>query len=169
MKIRKIRQNLNFVIWKKVLSNCMWPPKIKIEIERSCFFYWTTTDKLKFTDGSGVQWRFGSGEIVIFRQGGGRNHHPMSENRNFAGTKPPLDLKPVCIFKFVRCGPVEKTENLVLPWCYLDLALYRALPFQVFKFGQDQVSNSWYIPDMDKCRQDKCCLDNCHRDSWNLF
>ena len=25
------------------------------------------------------------------------------------------------------------------------------------------------IPDIDKCRQDKCCLDKCYHDSWNLF
>ena len=37
------------------------------------------------------------------------------------------------------------------------------------KFGQNWVSNSWDIPDMDKCCQDKCCLDKCHCDSWNLF
>ena len=34
------------------------------------------------------------------------------------------------------------------------------------KFGQNWVSNSWNIPDMDKCVQDKCCLDKCHCDSW---
>ena len=37
------------------------------QIERSGFFYWTTTDKLEFTDWSEVQRRFGSGEIAIFR------------------------------------------------------------------------------------------------------
>ena len=31
-------------------------------------------------------------------------------------------------------------------------------------FGQNRVSNSWDIPDMDKC-----CLDKCQCDSWNLF
>ena len=37
-------------------------------------------------------------------------------------------------------------------------------------FGKNGVSNSWYIPDMDKCCQDKCCLDKCHHHvSWNLF
>ena len=39
----------------------------------------------------------------------------------------------------------------------------------LLKFGQNRVSNSWDIPDMDKCRHDKCCLDKCHCDSWNLF
>ena len=37
------------------------------------------------------------------------------------------------------------------------------------KFGQKQVTNSWYIPDMDKRRQDKCRLNKCPHDSWNLF
>ena len=36
------------------------------------------------------------------------NYHPLLENRDFSGTEPPLDLRPVCKFKFVRCGPVEK-------------------------------------------------------------
>ena len=35
------------------------------------------------------------------------------------------------------------------------------------KFGQNRVSNSWDIPDMDKCRLDKCRLDKCHRDSYD--
>ena len=38
------------------------------KIERFVFFYWTTTDKLGFTDLSEVQKRFGTGEIVISRQ-----------------------------------------------------------------------------------------------------
>ena len=37
------------------------------------------------------------------------------------------------------------------------------------KFGQNGVSSSWDIPDMDKCRCDKCCLDKYYCDSWNLF
>ena len=37
------------------------------------------------------------------------------------------------------------------------------------KFHQNWVSNSWNIPDMDKCHLDKCCLDKCHRYSWKLF
>ena len=37
------------------------------------------------------------------------------------------------------------------------------------KFNQNQVSNIWDIPDMDKCHLDKWCLDICHADSWNLF
>ena len=30
------------------------------------------------------------------------------ENRDFSGTKPPLDLRPVCKFEFVRFGPVKE-------------------------------------------------------------
>ena len=37
------------------------------------------------------------------------------------------------------------------------------------KFGQNQVSNSWDITNMDKCCQGKCCLAKCHRDSWHLL
>ena len=37
------------------------------------------------------------------------------------------------------------------------------------KFCQNRGSNSWDIPDMYKYHLDECCLDKCHRDSWNLF
>ena len=37
------------------------------------------------------------------------------------------------------------------------------------KFGQNQVTNSWDIPDVDKCRQDKCCLDKYRGDSCSLL
>ena len=34
------------------------------------------------------------------------------------------------------------------------------------KFGQNRINNSWAIPYVDKCRQDKYCLDKCQIDSW---
>ena len=37
------------------------------------------------------------------------------------------------------------------------------------KFGQDRVSNSWDIQEMEKCRKNKYCLDKCHCYSWNMF
>ena len=37
------------------------------------------------------------------------------------------------------------------------------------KFHQNWVSYSRDIPEKVKYRQDKCCLDKCHRDSQNLF
>ena len=45
--------------------------------------------------------------IVMFNPNcpGGR-HNP-----DFSGTKPPLNLRPVCKFKFVRFGPVEKNQS----------------------------------------------------------
>ena len=39
----------------------------------------------------------------------------------------------------------------------------------LLKFGQNLVSNSWDIPDMEKCCQDKCCRDKCYCDSWSQF
>ena len=44
----------------------------------------------------------------------------LSENRDFSGPEPPLDLKPVCKFMFVRCGPVEKNQRAlsVLVWSW---------------------------------------------------
>ena len=38
---------------------------------------------------------------------------PLSENRDSSGTVPLLDLRPVCKFKFVRCGPVEKKKHSI--------------------------------------------------------
>ena len=32
----------------------------------------------------------------------------------------------------------------------------------LLKFDYNQVRNSWYNPDMDKCHMEKCCLDKCH-------
>ena len=74
---------------------------------------------------------------------------------------------------------------LTLPWPYLDLALtllwhcidlaltlprtWLKLANLPLKFGQNRVSNSWDIPDMDKCQLDKCWLDKCHRDSWDVL
>ena len=37
------------------------------------------------------------------------------------------------------------------------------------KFGQNRVSNSWDITDMDKCCKDICCMDKCHLDGWYLL
>ena len=37
------------------------------------------------------------------------------------------------------------------------------------KFGQNWLSNSWNIADMDKCHQVKCYLGKSHRDSWHLL
>ena len=30
---------------------------------------------------------------------------------DFSGTEPPLDLRTVCKFKFVHCGPAEKKQS----------------------------------------------------------
>ena len=52
---------------EKGVLKLLWATTIKPrKIERSVFFYWTTTDKLEFTDWGEVQRRFGSGEIAIF-------------------------------------------------------------------------------------------------------
>ena len=53
-----------------------------------------------------------------------------------------------------------------LAWHCLDLALTKHWPcFDLalilpLNFGPNRVSTSWDIPDMDKCHQEKCCLDN---------
>ena len=39
--------------------------------------------------------------------GGWGSYHPLSENRNFSGTKHSMDLRPVSKFELVHWGPVE--------------------------------------------------------------
>ena len=43
--------------------------------------------------------------------GGRGDHHPPTENRVFSPTEHRMNLRPVCKFEFVRCGPVEKKEE----------------------------------------------------------
>ena len=45
---------------------------------------------------------------------GGRNYHPLSENCDFSETELPLDLRPVCKFKFVRCGAEENNQSALV-------------------------------------------------------
>ena len=40
-----------------------------------------------------------------------RLKHKREENRDFSTTEYPVDLRPVCKFEFVRCGPVEKKQS----------------------------------------------------------
>ena len=42
---------------------------------------------------------------------GGPLRPPLSENRDFSGAEPPLDLRSVCKFKYVRCGQGEKNQS----------------------------------------------------------
>ena len=58
--------------------------------------------------------------------GGGRNHHPLSETRDCSGTEHPLDLRPVCKFKFVRC--LETHKFFLSVWAMLGPC--RALFYQ---------------------------------------
>ena len=52
---------------KCVLELCRTAMIKPRQIERSVFFYWTTTDKLEFTDWFQVNRMLGCGEIAIFR------------------------------------------------------------------------------------------------------
>ena len=72
---------------------------------------------------------------------------------------------------YVQMSPEQMLPGKILPgqmslWQLDVLDVPRNLPV---KFHQNRVSNSWDIPDMDICREDKCCVDKCHPDSWNLF
>ena len=67
-KIRKIRQKCPFRYLEKGALELHRAAMTKLrQIERSDFFYWTTTDKLKFTNWSQVNWMSGCGENVNFR------------------------------------------------------------------------------------------------------
>ena len=74
---------------------------------------------------------------------GGHNYHPLSEYRAFSGTEPPLDLRPFCKLKFVRCGPGEKNQS--------------ALPFLVEAWRPDEVREHLFsnskIDIFDKIRE----------------
>ena len=48
--------------------------------------------------------------LTLSGMGWGPFRPPLSENRDFSGTEHPLDLRPVCKFKFVRCRQVEKNQ-----------------------------------------------------------
>ena len=63
---------------------------------------------------------------------GGPFRPPLSENPDFSGTEPPLDLRPVFKLEFVRCGPVEKkTERSI---CLgLIVALQQSLRMHFFQ------------------------------------
>ena len=56
--------------------------------------------------------------------------------------------------KYVAWSNVILTVGIYLRW-------YKEL--KPLKFGQNWISNSWNIPDMDKSHLDKCCLDKCPR------
>ena len=53
--------------------------------------------------------------LTLSGMGGGRPFRPpLSDNRDFSGNEPPLDLRPVCKFEFVDFDPVEnKTEHSI--------------------------------------------------------
>ena len=38
---------------------------------------------------------------------------PLSENRDLSTNEHLVDLRPVSLFEFVRCGPVKKTERSI--------------------------------------------------------
>ena len=72
------------------------------------------------------------------------------------------------------CGneiPTKWRGNLIPINQLLELyTFYNPAPRSLLlKFGQNRLCKCWDIPDMDKCRQDKCCLDKCRHGSWNLF
>ena len=49
--------------------------------------------------------------LLTLINAGGSIITPLSENRDFSGTEHPIDLRPVCKFEFVRCGPVETNQS----------------------------------------------------------
>ena len=70
------------------------------------------------------------------------------------------------------CSRMIFIQNILakysLPCLALGIALHLVLGLAK-KFGQNQVSNSWNIAYIYKCRQDICCLGKYHCDSWHLW
>ena len=58
--------------------------------------------------------------LTLINVGGGTIILPCRKNRDFSGTEHPSDLRPVCKFEFVRCGPGETNQSdlsvSVSPW-----------------------------------------------------
>ena len=88
-----------------------------------------------------------------------RSHGTNQVTRDKSGTKRDLQAP--------HGGPgYGVTVQMSLWWLASVKDSPKNLPF---KFSWNWVKNSWDIPDIDICRQDKCCLDKCHRDGWDLL
>ena len=120
------------------------------------FFYWTTTDKLKFTEWSEVQQKFGSGETAIFRQRMMITPFPRAQRSPSLfvafgfllllltlGNK----VKPTCsdLYWWLRGFKKVKTLKIVKTLNYLCYRLRRSF-YQLWmvKVSQWKVSN-WYL------------------------
>ena len=66
-------------------------------------------------------------------------------------------------------SPVLYNGEYVLVFVFNHMEIKDGPRNLLLKFGQNQVSNNWDIPDMNKCRHDKSCLDKYYHDSRNLF
>ena len=52
--------------------------------------------------------------LTLINAGGGGGVaiiNPCREYRDFSETEHPIDLRPVCKFEFVPCGPVETNQS----------------------------------------------------------
>ena len=58
-------------------------------------------------------------------------HHPSVEKPVFSATVHPVDLRPVCKFKFVRCGIVEKKQSTLSPLNHGGLKKFDNSFFQI--------------------------------------
>ena len=74
--------------------------------------------------------------LTLLVMGGGPFQSPLSENRDFSGTEPPLDLRPVCKLKFVHCGPGEKNQS--------------SLSFSVWSWRPNKVREHLFSSTFDK-------------------
>ena len=92
------------------------------------------------------------------------------------GSKKILDPKILGPKKLIKIGSVAADEIFLIwtnvtrinvAWTNVTITVGpRNLPL---KFDQNRVGNRWDIPNKDKWRRDKYCLDKCRCDSCNLF
>ena len=84
------------------------------------------------------------------------------------GTKNLVKIGSVTELKYSWYG--QMLQGQMLPW---QMSLWQLASVKDgcrslhLKFGKNPVSNSWDIPDMDKCYKNKYCQDKCHHYSWS--
>ena len=85
-------------------------------------------------------------------------------------------LNAMCKLQYANCMKIASWNLQYYSWFKQLISYKKNLAYGKYcprnlalNFGPNRFSNNWDIPVMDKFRRDKCCLDKCHHDSWNLF
>ena len=81
-----------------------------------------------------------------------------------------VKIWPLAAETLLICTNIARTYMLPEQMLLLQFASVKDGPRRLpLKFSQNRVSNIWYIPDMDKCCQDKCWLDKYHHNGWHML